>query len=378
MSIVSPWSRQLVYRLRKLGHEIVIIDFAQPRCGSYIDDAARRHAEDLERLCGAANGLVMLNTRFKSSLRYVTCARRVRSACHRHGADVLLALYGGGFAILALLSGIRPYAAYVVGTDILEARGFQRWLTSRALLRASAVFANGDYLAEKTRELTPHAQITPLVMGIDPQRFQRRAVPRPKATVLCTRGFLPVYNNELIVQALRYVPPECPAFDVVFSAGGPQLDGVRRTADRVLPASIRPNVTFLDGISDDEMLTHLQTAEVFVSMSRSDGTSISLLEAMSCGIFPILSDIPQNRCWVQPQLGNGILVSLDAPADLAQAVAQALMDERRRAHAAGVNRRIILERADAHKNTALLASQLTHTVSHALARKAAKCCSTTN
>jgi glycosyltransferase involved in cell wall biosynthesis len=53
----------------------------------------------------------------------------------------------------------------------------------------------------------------------------------------------------------------------------------------------------------------------------SDGTSVSLLEAMAAGCVPVLSDLPANREWVVDGL-NGFLVSdLDR---LDQAMQQAI------------------------------------------------------
>jgi glycosyltransferase involved in cell wall biosynthesis len=106
------------------------------------------------------------------------------------------------------------------------------------------------------------------------------------------------------------------------------------------------------------MLANLQDSSVYVSLSRSDGTSISLLEALSCGLFPILSDIPQNREWIDPSLENGILVPLDRPVELAAALRRAVTDASLRERAAVVNRRLIEERADARRNMTTLASRL--------------------
>jgi glycosyltransferase involved in cell wall biosynthesis len=49
-----------------------------------------------------------------------------------------------------------------------------------------------------------------------------------------------------------------------------------------------------------DLPAHYAAADLYVSASRSDGSSVSLLEAMACGRPALVSDIPGNREWVEP------------------------------------------------------------------------------
>ena len=108
-------------------------------------------------------------------------------------------------------------------------------------------------------------------------------------------------------------------------------------------------------------------------MSRSDGTSTALLEALSCGLFPILSDIPQNREWIDSTANNGILVPLDKPAKLADALSCAIQDEQWRRRAGKYNRSLILERADSRKNMDILVSKLEFMIHSYRSKKGQNC-----
>ena len=54
----------------------------------------------------------------------------------------------------------------------------------------------------------------------------------------------------------------------------------------------------------------LGQADIYVSTSLHDGTSVSLLEAMGSGAFPIVTDIPSNREWIHHGQ-NGFLVPVN-------------------------------------------------------------------
>jgi glycosyltransferase involved in cell wall biosynthesis len=51
-------------------------------------------------------------------------------------------------------------------------------------------------------------------------------------------------------------------------------------------------------------------------MPSTEGVSASLFEAMACGCFPIVSDLPGNRHWIQQKV-NGILVASENATKLA-------------------------------------------------------------
>jgi glycosyltransferase involved in cell wall biosynthesis len=66
----------------------------------------------------------------------------------------------------------------------------------------------------------------------------------------------------------------------------------------------------------------LRGHEVYVSLSRSDSTSQSLLEAMAAGLLPVVTDIEGNREWVVHR-DCGLLVPTGDPEALAAALAEA-------------------------------------------------------
>jgi glycosyltransferase involved in cell wall biosynthesis len=45
-------------------------------------------------------------------------------------------------------------------------------------------------------------------------------------------------------------------------------------------------------------------ADIFVSPSHVDGSSVSLMEALACGLPALVSDIPANKEWIQENV-NG-------------------------------------------------------------------------
>lgn len=358
MVIGSPWSADTALRLAQLGNEVHVIDFADPvgDGSSYIGVRDKTYDENLRLLNAHCAGVHLLKSR-SPSLRYFLAARQLSDVAAQTRIDVLLTLYAGGFATLALVTGFRPYVCYAVGSDILALRGRLRtWLGRLSLANAAVVFANGNYLATRAKELSPRANVVPLLLGVDPSEIPLSESHHSCVEIICTRGFLPVYNNEAIISAIAKISQGKAKFRVTFVSPGPRLPDAIALADSLLGDRRESLVRFVGGASRDELLKLLAASDVYVSMSRSDGTSTALLEALSAGLFPVLSDIPQHHEWLAGE--NAILAPLDDIDSLAAALSSAITDADRRGRAREVNRKLIEQRADSRATSRILNENL--------------------
>ena len=61
-------------------------------------------------------------------------------------------------------------------------------------------------------------------------------------------------------------------------------------------------IKILPSVPHNKMAENLNSSDIYISASFSDGTSVSLLEAFACGLPVIVTNIAANREWVN----NGI------------------------------------------------------------------------
>lgn len=90
---------------------------------------------------------------------------------------------------------------------------------------------------------------------------------------------------------------------LVVAADGEENQNLR---DLVFDLGIAERVEFTGMLDYDKLVTFYQRAAVFVSVPFSDGTASSLLEAMSYGCIPVLSNLPANLEWVLDKV-NGFI-----------------------------------------------------------------------
>lgn len=109
-------------------------------------------------------------------------------------------------------------------------------------------------------------------------------------------------------------------------------------------------VQFMHDIAPEHMARIYPLVDCYVCASPSDGTSVSLLEAMASGLPVIVADAPGNREWVTEGV-NGWLCEIGNAQRFADAIVEcARMTPQQRRDMGERNRAVVEARADWQKN----------------------------
>jgi L-malate glycosyltransferase len=112
-------------------------------------------------------------------------------------------------------------------------------------------------------------------------------------------------------------------------------------------------VTFGGQISQTELPRWYHMADLYISPSHVDGSSVSLMEALACGVPCLVSDIPANKEWVFENK-NGWLFR-DGDADhLAEKILAAMSQREKLSQIGRASRSEAEKRADWKKNAEAL------------------------
>lgn len=244
--------------------------------------------------------------------------------------SLLVAHYLPNYGLLAVLSKFRPTVAVGWGSDLLVLPG--RHLLQRSRLRfvakrASAFLVDAQMLVEPLVKLgAPVERVYVCPFGVDEDVLQldttaRTAAPGT-ATILSNRRLDLRYRVDVLLEALARISRPCNA--QVANDGSHKL-ALQEQARRL---GLAPRVTFSGSLDRSAYLRCLAQANIYVSTSPSDSTSVSLLEAMAAGLACVVPDIAGNREWIV-QEQNGMLYSpLDAK-ELAEKLDRLLADPAR-------------------------------------------------
>ena len=275
--------------------------------------------------------------------------------------DIVHAHYATSAGLVAYLSGYHPYVVTIHGSDLLL-RGKSR--LGRAIL--SPVLRNADCVnpvAEHMTGLLRHLGVDThktlaLTFGVDLQELP--FVPCNSrfdggVRLLCTRSLgSPVYDIPTLLFAVAKARSRGCKVTLTLAATGSLSPSLTQLAGDL---GISDAVTFGKGYSIADLPALMRCHDVYVSSSLSDGASISLMEAMACGIFPIVSDIPANTEWLEH--GRNALLFPTGDADrLAELICQLPSQLSFVEAAVKLNRTMAEDRADQMKNLGSLIGHL--------------------
>lgn len=284
-------------------------------------------------------------------LRYPLAVPALVRGLRAFGPDLVDAHFVPNYGLMGALAGFRPLSVAAWGSDLLlsgRRDPLQRARARFVLRRADLVIADADNLARAALALGARpATVRAIPWGVDRARFAPAAAREP-GLLLSTRMHETVYDIPVILRAAAGVLARRPEAFLAIAGDGSLLSAHERLAATLLPAG---RYRFLGRLAPAELAGWLGRAEVFLSASRSDSTSLSLLEAMSAGAIPVVSDIEGNREWVGEGEGARLFACGDAPA-LERALEAALGDAAWRDAARARNAATIRERGDWHRNFA--------------------------
>ena len=178
----------------------------------------------------------------------------------------------------------------------------------------------------------PPQAITFLPWGVDIDRFAPQGpaadvttwgVPESAPTVLSLRAHEPLYRVSDILEGFAQTSQDSTDVHLLVGHRGSLTEQLQSEANEL---GIADRTHFIGPIAENDLPALLRAANVYVSASEVDGTSVTLLQAMACRTPVLASDTAGNQSWVQSGV-TGHLFRTGDPQDLAEHLTRvALMD----------------------------------------------------
>lgn len=258
---------------------------------------------------------------------------------------------------LAAKAGLHPHTAMSWGFDLgreIDTIPGAKERTIYALSQADWFLGDCYVELDKAVELGySREKATIFPWGIDVERFSPKSGTlrdsisnRGDFLILSLRTMEPNYDVETVVRAFLDAVKTEPEIRLILLGDGSQMPILKSIAEQDENGS---KISFLGRQPNDMLVEYYRSCDLYVSASIVDGSSVSLLEAMGCGIPVLMSSIPGNMEWVENGK-NGILFRTKNVSELSEKMIECCRNQNTLKNYASTARKLIEEKADWNKN----------------------------
>ena len=278
---------------------------------------------------------------------------------------------------LAAKADLHPHAAMSWGFDLMhdiEISAEMRATTAAALQNADWFL--GDCYVERDMAaslgLNPaHATIFP--WGVDLKKLVRekssirkKLAQEDDFVLISLRTMEPNYSVATIVKGFLLAAQKIASLKLLLIGDGSQKNMLQQIVS-LAPEDVQKRIFWIGRKKNDELKDYYCASDLYLSASITDGTSVSLLEAMAFEVPVLVSAIPGNLEWVTTG-ETGLLFETNNEQMLAEKILYCYHNQEKLDTIAKAARRMVDENADWEKNKYLLTTAYEQAIAIAKSR----------
>jgi len=254
-------------------------------------------------------------------------------------------------AFIAALSGFRSLLTMSWGYDLVQEADrnrWMRWVTCYTLKRSAFFTSDAKVSRDKAVAFGMDPEKTVIFpWGIDLKSFYPKPlVNRKSFTLFCSRTWESIYGVDVLAKAFVKVAVDHPNVNLILLGGGSQGARIRQI---LMNAGMLERVHFGGQIGQTNLPRWYHMADLYISPSHVDGSSVSLMEALASALPCLVSDIPGNQEWIEDGVNGWFFRDGDAD-DLAEKILYAIKNRRSFRKIGEAARRTAQQKADWQKN----------------------------
>jgi glycosyltransferase involved in cell wall biosynthesis len=194
-----------------------------------------------------------------------------------------------------------PIVLTAWGSDVLlvpKRNFFFKYLVTETLKNANLITADSQDMIEAMKALHPLGNYKLLQYGIDPiQALEKEKI------VYSNRLHEPLYRIEKVIDYFKQFSAQHPDWKLVIAGTGSQTEHLKSLVNE---SNLNSKTSFVGWQKKPENSAWYAKSSIYISIPTSDGTSVSVLEAMSAGCIPVIADLPVSHEWIVSEK-NGII-----------------------------------------------------------------------
>jgi glycosyltransferase involved in cell wall biosynthesis len=211
--------------------------------------------------------------------------------------------------LIAALAGFHPLVSMSWGFDLMlhaDQSIWSRWVTRNVLRKSDWLFGDCQAVLNKAAGYGYDlARSSYFPWGVDLTRFhpgEDQNIPQTLGwkdafILFCNRSWEPQYGVDTVARAFVKASSQNPNLCLLLLGSGSQGEVIQSI---LREGGVLEKVHMPGQVPQEKLADYYRAADLYISASHTDGSSVSLMEALACGIPAAVTDIAGNREWVTP------------------------------------------------------------------------------
>ena len=277
--------------------------------------------------------------------------------------DIVLAERSTSYGFFSLFTNAKVKVVAQQGiSDIYPntfiSRGYKKILQRAVYQRVDLIHAWGNAMVPAMlKSGADPKKILVLPKGIDLKRYfftdHFSESEKFDYRAIVTRALGPDYNHHIIIKAVAELKKLGTILKVDIIGDGSLKKELESLSETL---SVSDLINFLGRIPNEELPKYLSKCPLYISVPITEGASSSLMEAMAAGCFPVVTNLPGNKSFIQNGR-NGFLVEVGAVNSLVEAVVAVLKNKEMIVSGSVQNRIFAEEHLNRQKNMEVFLDQ---------------------
>jgi L-malate glycosyltransferase len=233
------------------------------------------------------------------------------------------------------------------GSDVLVApfeSKLMNFIVKYVIEKSTAITSGADYMTERLIELgADSSKIYKVPLGVFENIFEYRHKynTQPRLDFISLRRHEPIYNMDILIKGFNEALKTNKNLYLTVGAFGAQTEELMKMVEDF---KICDNVKFTGKYNPQDIGSIFEKYDGFISIPKSDSTSVSVLEGMAVGVFPVLSNLPANREWIKDK-ENGIIIKETTPEMVRDGILWCAENKAELRAASDINVKLVKEKA---------------------------------
>ncbi len=229
-----------------------------------------------------------------NKLKYLTVLRILKQKVQHFNPDIIHAHYATSYGLLGAL--VKPKVRLIIsawGSDVFDfpRKSFLHKAILKFNLKGASQILSTSHIMKK--ELQRYTDKTVLVIpfGVDLKQFEIQdaiKASEDKIVIGTIKSLEPIYGIDTLIKAYAMVKKKYENVQLIIGGAGSQLGKLKTLAAEL---KVDHDVKFLGKIEQSELAKLYYTMDIFVMLSNWESFGVSALEAASCGLPVVASNI---------------------------------------------------------------------------------------